>query len=143
MTVPTEESVMTEARAVRVVVVDDHPGVRRWLVALLGTDPGIVVAGEADGQSAVAVVGQQRADVVLMDLHMPVVDGVAATRALTTDGFAGRVLVLTGRAEPERPQAALEAGAVGYLHKDSEPGELLAGIRAAATGAWPPTSGTG
>jgi DNA-binding NarL/FixJ family response regulator len=117
---------------VRVVLVDDHCGVRRGLALLLGTDPEIVVVGEADGQTAVEVVGEQQPDVVLMDLHMPVLDGVGATRALHAAGFEGRVLVLTGRAEPERVQAALAAGAVGFFHKDSNPADLLAGVRRAA-----------
>jgi DNA-binding NarL/FixJ family response regulator len=117
---------------VRVVLVDDHLGVRRGLALLLRTDPRITVVGEADGRTAVEVVAAQQPDVVLMDLHMPVRDGVAATEALVAEGFPGRVLVLTGRAEPERVQAALAAGAVGWLHKDAHPAELLAGIREAA-----------
>lgn len=124
--------------ALRVLVVDDHPVVRSGIVGLLRTEPGIDVVGEAgDGASAVTLAAQTRPDVVLMDLRMPVLDGVAATRRILADTSAGpppRVLVLTTYESDEQILAAIEAGASGYLLKAAPPEEILAGLRAVAAG---------
>ena len=126
------------ARALRVVIVDDHAPVRDGLTALLSTDPGLAVVGHATGETAVAVVQQRRPDVVLMDLAMPVVDGAAATVALTRHGCDVPVLLLTGRPDPERIRVALEAGALGFLTKDVDPNVLITAVHAAGSGQWPP-----
>ncbi len=130
-----------QGRALRVVIVDDHAPVRDGLTALLSTDPGLAVVGHATGETAVAVVQQRRPDVVLMDLAMPVVDGAAATVALTRNGCDVPVLLLTGRPDPERIRVALEAGALGFLTKDVDPNVLITAVHAAGSGEWPPKDG--
>ena len=127
-----------QGRALRVVIVDDHAPVRDGLTALLSTDPGLAVVGHATGETAVAVVQQRRPDVVLMDLAMPVVDGAAATVALTRNGCDVPVLLLTGRPDPERIRVALEAGVLGFLTKDVDPNVLITAVHAAGSGQWPP-----
>jgi DNA-binding NarL/FixJ family response regulator len=122
---------------VRVVVVDDHAVVRRGLEQLLSAADDIEVVGTAgDGAEALSVVREQRPHVVLMDLQMPGVDGVAATREIVGEALAD-VLVLTSFSDSERIVAALDAGAVGYLLKDAEPEEVLAGIRSVREGGSP------
>lgn len=119
----------------RILVVDDHQLVRAGLVALLeGTDEFEVVGQAADGAEAVELAADTTPDVVLMDLSMPIMDGVTATRALLAARPETAVVVLTSFADQVRVAEALAAGAVGYLLKDSHPRELLAGIRAAAAG---------
>jgi DNA-binding NarL/FixJ family response regulator len=123
---------------IRVVVADDHGVVRAGLAGLLSAEEDIEVAGTAaSGTEAVEVCERVRPDIVLMDLSMPDVDGVEATRRITTGGGAMRVLVLTSFVDRDRITAALEAGATGYLLKDSEPADLLRGVRAAARGEAP------
>jgi DNA-binding NarL/FixJ family response regulator len=118
-----------------VVVVDDHRLVRAGLCGLLDAADDIdVVAEAADGAQAVHVVAEHTPDVVLMDLSMPVLDGVAATRQLVADRPQTKIVVLTSFADRQRVDDALAAGAVGYLLKDCAPGELLAAVRAAALG---------
>ncbi|MCW2754942.1 MAG: response regulator transcription factor [Marmoricola sp.] len=120
---------------IRVLLVDDHPVVRAGLSSLLSATDDLSVVGEAaDGEAALAVAADTVPDVVLMDISMPGMDGVTATRRLLGSGFAGAVVMLTSYAERDRVTEALGAGAVGYLLKDSEPGEVLAAIRAAAVG---------
>ena len=120
---------------VRVLVVDDHPLVRSGLVGLLASADDLEVVGEAaDGAEALDRARETAPDVVLMDLSMPVVDGVEATRRLTTELPEVRVVVLTSFSDQSRVAAALSAGAVGYLLKDSQPGELLTAVRRAAEG---------
>ncbi|KGN35902.1 LuxR family transcriptional regulator [Knoellia flava TL1] len=122
----------------RVVVVDDHAMVRAGLVSLLEAAGDItVVAQAADGEDAITVATEARPDVVLMDLSMPVMDGVAATSALLDVMPDLRVVVLTSFSDRGRVTAALEAGAVGYQLKDGEPASLLAAVRAAAAGQAP------
>lgn len=134
------EQPRAEARpgeVIRVVVVDDHAVVREGLARLLGGAPDIeVVAQAADGAEAQDVVQRVRPDVVVMDLQMPGTDGVAATREISAAGLA-QVLVLTSFSDSERIVAALNAGAVGYLLKDSEPDDLIAGVRAVHRGESP------
>lgn len=121
--------------AIRVLVADDHPVVRAGIVGLLASDPELDVVGEAgDGAAAVALAAEVAPDVVLMDLRMPVLDGVAATRALLASANPPRVLVLTTYESDEQIIAAIEAGASGYLLKAAPPEEILAGVRAVAAG---------
>ena len=120
---------------IRVLVVDDHAMVRTGLVAMLASDGDIeVVAQAADGRAAVAQALAATPDVVLMDLSMPVVDGVEATRTLLAALPSTRVVVLTTFADQDRVRRALEAGAVGYQLKDAEPATLRDAVRAAADG---------
>ena len=119
---------------VRVLVVDDHIMVRKGLVHLLSTADGLEVVGEAaNGREAVNQVASLRPDVVLMDLQMPEVDGVSATREISALGLS-QVLVLTSFSDTERIVAALDAGAVGYMLKDAEPDDLIEAVRSVARG---------
>jgi DNA-binding NarL/FixJ family response regulator len=123
---------------IRVMIVDDHPLVRQGLEQLLGADDGFeVVASLENGRLAVDGVQAIAPDVVLMDVSMPGLDGVAATRELLRRRPASRVVMLTSYAEDETVIAAIDAGASGYLLKDAEPDELLRGVRAAAKGEAP------
>jgi DNA-binding NarL/FixJ family response regulator len=123
---------------IKVVLVDDHPVVRAGLAELLrGTSDIDVVGTAADGAEALELVRRVRPDVVLMDLQMPGVDGVSATRAIVSEGLGADVLVLTSFSDGERIMAALDAGAVGYLLKDAHPDQVLDGVRAVARGESP------
>jgi len=123
---------------VKVVLVDDHAVIRAGLQQLLaGTDDIEVVGTAANGAEALEVVRSIRPDVVLMDLQMPEVDGVAATRAIMAEDLGVDVLVLTSFSDSERIIAALDAGAVGYLLKDADPEDVLQGIRAVSRGESP------
>jgi DNA-binding NarL/FixJ family response regulator len=123
---------------IRVVLADDHAVVRRGLAGLLESTDDLEVVGVArDGQEAVDLVREQRPDVAVMDLQMPVLDGVEATRAIVAEDLGTEVLVLTSFSDHARIDAAIEAGAVGYLLKDAEPETLLDGIRAVARGESP------
>jgi len=120
---------------VRVLVVDDHPVVRAGIVALLEAEPDLVVVAQADdGRDVVALAGQHAPDVVLMDLQMPVVDGVAATTALRAAHPRVHVLVLTTYDTDHDILRAVEAGATGYLLKDTPRADLVAAVRRAARG---------
>jgi DNA-binding NarL/FixJ family response regulator len=120
---------------IRVLVVDDHHLVRAGLITLLDAAAGIHVAGEAaDGQQAVEVAAATAPDVVLMDLSMPVMDGVAATRRLLAELPGTRVVALTSFSDRQRVTDILTAGATGYVLKDARPDDLLAAVRAAADG---------
>lgn len=123
---------------IKVVLVDDHAIVRSGLAQLLGAANDIEVVGTAsDGAEAPTVVRETRPDVVLMDLQMPVVDGVSATRSIVEAASGAQVVVLTSYSDSERIVAALDAGAVGYLLKDADPSDLLEGIRAVCRGESP------
>jgi DNA-binding NarL/FixJ family response regulator len=125
------------AKPPRILVADDSSFMRRLLTQAL-RDAGFDVVGEAaDGDEAVAIATEQRPDVVLMDLSMPNVDGSEATRRLRQADDTIQVVVLTSFSDRERILDALDAGAVGYLLKDGEPAEVVAGIRAAARGGSP------
>jgi DNA-binding NarL/FixJ family response regulator len=121
----------------RVVVVDDQELVRAGFVALLSSAPDLQVVGEAgQGEEAVRVVRETQPDVVLMDVRMPVLDGIEATRRITTEPSCAhtKVIALTTFGMDEYVFGALRAGAVGFLLKDTPPVELLRGVRAAADG---------
>jgi DNA-binding NarL/FixJ family response regulator len=123
---------------IRVLVVDDHVIVRSGLEQLLATTPDIELVGSvADGQAAVDAVEQSPPDVVLMDLSMPLLDGVEATRVITRRFPTVRVIVLTSFSEQRRIIDALEAGADGYLLKHSEPEQIVAAIHAVVAGGSP------
>jgi DNA-binding NarL/FixJ family response regulator len=120
---------------IRVLVVDDHPVVRSGLSGMLSVTDDISVVGEAgDGFEALALVESTLPDVVLMDLRMPRMDGVAATGAIVSGYPSTRVLVLTTYDTDTEILRAVEAGAAGYLLKDTPHADLLNGIRAAARG---------
>jgi len=126
---------MAGVTPVRVVVVDDDPFVRSGLRMVLGGAPEITVVGEAaDGQEAVDVVVQHVPDVVLMDIRMPRVDGLAATRRLRERGSPARILVLTTFDADDLVVAALRSGAAGFLLKDTSPEDLVTAVRRAARG---------
>jgi DNA-binding NarL/FixJ family response regulator len=123
---------------IRVLIVDDHGLVRAGLQQLLESAPDIEVVGSAPGgREAVEVAGRTRVDVVLMDLSMPDLDGIQATRELARRAPGAHVVMLTSFSDRRRIVDALDAGAIGYLLKDSEPDELLRGIRVAARGESP------
>jgi DNA-binding NarL/FixJ family response regulator len=122
---------------ISVVIADDQALVRGGFVVMAGAASDMVVVGEArDGAEAVALVRQHRPDVVLMDIRMPVLDGIEATRGVTTDpDTAGaRVLMLTTFDLDDYVYQALRAGASGFLLKDTAPEQLLAAIRILAAG---------
>lgn len=121
--------------SIRILIVDDHSVVRRGLNALLATEPGIEVAGEAaDGREAVNRAVELRPDVVIMDLVLPEIDGVEAIRQIRSRLPESRILVLTSFGSDEMLFPALKAGALGYLLKDASPDELVQAIRATAKG---------
>jgi two-component system, NarL family, response regulator LiaR len=123
------------AESIRVLVVDDHAVVREGLRTFLKLQDGIEVAGEAaDGEEAIEAAERLRPDVVLMDLVMPVLDGLAAMRALRERVPDARVIVLTSFADDDKLLPALRAGAAGYLLKNAEPQELARAVRAANAG---------
>jgi DNA-binding NarL/FixJ family response regulator len=119
----------------RVLLVDDHAMVRRGLRDFLRLFEDIEVVGEAgDGHEALEAADQLRPDVVVMDLNLPRLDGVEATRELRATQPDIEVVALTGYVEEERVMAAIEAGAAGFLLKDAEPDDVAAAIRAARNG---------
>ena len=123
---------------IRVVLVDDHAVIRAGLAQLIATAEDIEVVGQAaDGAEAVEQARALTPDVVLMDLQMPGVDGVSATREIVSAGLGVDVLVLTSYSDNERILDALDAGAVGYLLKDADPDDVLSGVRAVARGESP------
>ncbi len=123
------------SRAIRVLIADDHAVVREGLRTFLDLQDGIEVVGQAaDGEAAVAEAERLRPDVVLVDLVMPRLDGVAAMRALRERVPGVRAIVLTSYLDDERLLPAIRAGAAGYLLKSVQPQELARAVRAAAAG---------
>ena len=121
---------MSNHQTIRVLVADDHAIVRQGIFALLETEPDIQVVGEAqDGRQAIAEAQRLQPDVVLMDLVMPVVDGVEAIRRIRACQPQVRVLVLTSFGGEDQVFPAIKAGALGYILKDSTPAELVQAIR--------------
>ena len=121
--------------AIRVLIADDHSVVREGLRRFLGRDPELAVVGEAsDGAEAVELARRLRPDVVLMDLLMPVMDGIAATSAIRKELPEIEVVALTSVLESAAVIGAVKAGAIGYLLKDIRAAELRRAIKAAAAG---------
>lgn len=120
---------------ITVVIADDHQVVRQGLRTFLELHPDLTVVGEAsDGESAVELVRRVEPDVVLMDLVMPKLDGISATREITQLGTGTKVIALTSFAEDDQVFPAIQAGASSYLLKDVSPEELVEAIRAAWRG---------
>jgi DNA-binding NarL/FixJ family response regulator len=119
---------------IRVLLVDDQELMRMGFRMVLGAQPDIDVVGEAgDGRRAVELAGELRPDVVLMDVRMPILDGVEATKQITGPGLA-KVLVMTTFDLDEYALSALRNGASGFLLKDTQPAELVSALRAVASG---------
>ena len=120
---------------IRILVADDHSVVRQGLRMFLALDPDFQIVGEAiDGAQAVTLAGELRPDVVLMDLLMPIMDGIQATAAIRRDLPDTEVIALTSVLEDTMVVGAVRAGAIGYLLKDADADELCRAIRAAAAG---------
>jgi DNA-binding NarL/FixJ family response regulator len=123
---------------ITIVIADDHAIVRHGLAQLISTTDDLEVVGLAgDGRAAVDLVSRTGPQIVLMDLSMPVMDGVQATRAIAAAHPEVAVVVLTSFGEQDRVLAALDAGAVGYLLKDNDPQEIVDALRATAAGGAP------
>jgi len=119
----------------RVVVADDQASVREGLVLLLGGLPGIdVVGAAADGEQALELVAEHKPDAILLDLHMPVLDGIAATRRLTAEHPGVAIVVLTTYVDDNSVLDALRAGARSYLTKDADRTDIARALQAAAGG---------
>jgi NarL family two-component system response regulator LiaR len=126
---------MEEKEKIRILIVDDHQVVRQGLRTFLELQPDLVVAGEAgDGIVAVDMVRTIKPDIVLMDLVMPRLDGIAATRQVVAMGLPTKVIALTSFTEDDRVFPAIQAGACSYLLKDVSPDDLVEAIRAAYRG---------
>jgi two-component system, NarL family, response regulator LiaR len=126
----TQQELRAAEASVCVLIVDDHAIVRKGIRALLSEAGGFEVVGEADnGQTAVLLAQETQPDVILMDLLMPGMDGIEATRQITSRQPKARILVLTSFAADNKVFPAIKAGATGYLLKDSSPDELVRAIR--------------
>ncbi len=129
---------MNKPHPIRVFIAEDHTIVRKGVRTLLSLEPDILVVGEAaNGRQAVEQVSQLKPDVILMDLMMPELDGIQATRLIKERDPGARVLVLTSFATDDKIFPAIKAGALGYLLKDSDPAELIAAIRQVNAGECP------
>ncbi|HEY5731523.1 MAG TPA: response regulator transcription factor [Anaerolineales bacterium] len=118
------------SEVIRVYIAEDHQIVRRGIRQLLSTEKGIEVVGEAsNGKEAVAGVEELKPDIVLMDLVMPVMDGIEAIRQIKAGNTSTQILVLTSFATDDKVFPAIKAGALGYLIKDTSPEELISAIR--------------
>ena len=120
---------MTVSETIRILIVDDHAIVREGQRALIDTEPGMEVVGEAkDGNEAVELARSLQPDVILLDLLMPRKEGTEAIEEIKADNAQAHILVLTSFSEDEKVYAAIKAGAMGYLLKDSAPQEILDAI---------------
>ncbi|MFF1587876.1 response regulator [Streptomyces sp. NPDC058286] len=127
---------MNSAEPIRVLLVDDDPLVRAGLSFMLGGAPDIEIVGQAgDGSEVPALVAETRPDIVLMDIRMPDVDGLAATETLRARPDAPEVIVLTTFHADEQVLRALRAGAAGFVLKDTAPAEIVEAVRRVASGA--------
>jgi NarL family two-component system response regulator LiaR len=118
------------SQTIRVLIADDHAVVRKGIRALLATEPGVDVVGEAaDGAEAVRAAAELRPDIILMDIVMPAVDGIEAVRRIMAAQPGSRILMLTSFATDDQIFPALKAGALGYLLKDTGPEDLVQAIR--------------
>lgn len=132
---PQPDNSLEAGTKISVLIVDDHPIVRQGLRTLLELNDDIEVAGEAvNGKAAVDLTARLKPDVVLMDLVMPELDGISATRQICESGSAARVIALTSFVEDEKVIPAIQAGATSFLLKDVSPVDLLEAIRAAYRG---------
>ena len=123
------------SKSIRILIADDHELVRQGLVALLSVKPGVEVIGQAeDGVEAVQLANSLQPDIILMDLLMPVKNGIEATREIKTENPDARILIITSFAEDENVYKAIKAGALGYLLKDSSPKELMQAIHDVCSG---------
>lgn len=121
--------------SLRIVIADDQASVREGLVLLLGGLPGIEVVGAAaDGQQALELVAEHQPDAILLDLHMPVLDGIGATRRLTAEHPDVAIVILTTYADDSSVLDALHAGARSYLTKDADHADIARALQAAAGG---------
>lgn len=126
---------MDTGKPIRIVIADDHTLVREGTRQILEDQPGLVVAGEAqDGEEAVAIVSRLQPDVVLMDIAMPKMNGIEATRLIKKESPATSVLILTAYDDDQYIFALLDAGAAGYLLKNVRGEELAQAVRAVAEG---------
>ena len=120
---------------IRVLIADDHPVVRQGLQVLLSVQEDIEVVGEAaDGRQALAITAELDPDVILLDLKLPVMDGIAVLRELRDAGLRARALVLTSAADRELVTLAVRAGAAGFLYKDIDPDALVRALRSVHDG---------
>ena len=125
----------TVGAPLRIVIADDQASVREGLVLLLGGLPGIdVVGAAADGEQALALVTEHQPDAILLDLHMPVLDGIETTRRLSAEHPGVAVVILTTYADDESVLEALRAGARSYLTKDADRADIASALQAAAGG---------
>lgn len=132
---PHTERALPRSDVIRIILADDHLVVRAGLKALLGVAKDILVVGEAtNGRDALALVERLEPDVAVLDLDMPQLDGISATKELVAAGSKTRVLILTMHSEDEYLVTLLEAGAAGYLVKNAADRELCDAVRAVAAG---------
>lgn len=126
---------MTAEPPLRIVIADDQASVREGLVLLLGGLPGIDVAGSAgDGEQALDAVAEHEPDAILLDLHMPVLDGIGATRRLAAEHPGVAIVILTTYVDDASVLEALRAGARSYITKDADRAEIAQALRAAVSG---------
>jgi len=115
---------------IKLLIADDHHVVRRGLIFFLNTQTDIEVIGEAsNGEEALKLVKELKPDIVIMDLSMPIVDGIQATERIKIEGYPVKVMILTSFYDQDHILPAIEAGAAGYYLKDSDPDELVSAIR--------------